>query len=192
MFRRPGAGRGRRIPHLSAGNVVPSGGTPSRHASTPPTSTPLTEGRFDEPPRLAGRVRPYRVDHLAGLQRAAEGRRAEAVAAMSATSSERNDAAATSAVTALGQIAINTGDLNRFRTFYEGLLGLPHVISLRMGQPPHLRYSVFAVGPDTALLAFEVPGYDPVADGIGIAMRAPRPDRPLRATGRHLRLLRRP
>ena len=38
-----------------------------------------------------------------------------------------------------------------------------------MGQPPHLRYSVFAVGPDTALLAFEVPGYDPVADGIGVA-----------------------
>ena len=70
----------------------------------------------------------------------------------------------------MGQIAINTSDLNRFRTFYEGLLGLPHVISLRMGQPPHLRYGVFAVGPDTALLAFEVPGYDPVADGIGVEM----------------------
>jgi catechol 2,3-dioxygenase-like lactoylglutathione lyase family enzyme len=74
------------------------------------------------------------------------------------------------AVTAVGQIAINTSDLNRFRTFYEGLLGLQQVISLRQGQPPHLRYGVFAVGPDTALVAFEVPGYDPVADGIGAEM----------------------
>jgi catechol 2,3-dioxygenase-like lactoylglutathione lyase family enzyme len=97
--------------------------------------------------------------------------RAEAGAAMSAATAPSNDeAAVTSAVTAVGQIAINTSDLNRFRTFYEGLLGLPHVISLRMGQPPHLRYGVFAVGPDTALLAFEVPGYDPVADGIGVEM----------------------
>lgn len=87
------------------------------------------------------------------------------------SASERNDAdAVTSPVTAVGQIAINTSDLNRFRTFYEGLLGVPHVISLRMAQPPHLRYGVFAVGPDTALLAFEVPGYDPVADGIGVEM----------------------
>ncbi len=96
---------------------------------------------------------------------------AEAVAAMSAISSERNDAAAvTSAVTAVGQIAINTSDLDRFRTFYEGLLGLPHVISLRMVQPPHLRYGVFAVGADSAMLVYEVPGYDPVADGIGVEM----------------------
>ncbi|HEY5876912.1 MAG TPA: VOC family protein [Ilumatobacteraceae bacterium] len=96
---------------------------------------------------------------------------ATAGAAMSATTRPPNDeTAVTSAVTALGQVAIVTSDLNRFRTFYEGLLGLPHVISLRMGQPPHLRYGVFAVGPDTALLAFEVPGYDPVADGIGVEM----------------------
>jgi catechol 2,3-dioxygenase-like lactoylglutathione lyase family enzyme len=81
---------------------------------------------------------------------------------------ELNGGAATSPVTGVGEIAVNTSDLNRFRTFYEGLLGLPHVISLRMAQPPHLRYGVFAVGPDTALLVFEVPGYDPVADGIGI------------------------
>ena len=87
------------------------------------------------------------------------------------SASERNDAdPGRWAVTAVGQIAINTSDLNRFRTFYEGLLGLPHVISLRMAQPPNLRYGVFAVGPDTALLAFEVPGYDPVADGIGVEM----------------------
>jgi catechol 2,3-dioxygenase-like lactoylglutathione lyase family enzyme len=93
---------------------------------------------------------------------------AEAVAAMSGTSRERNvTAGGGSSVTALGQIAINTTDLDRFRTFYEGLLGLSHVISLRMAQPPHLRYGVFAVGPDTAVVAVEIPGYDPVADGIG-------------------------
>jgi catechol 2,3-dioxygenase-like lactoylglutathione lyase family enzyme len=97
--------------------------------------------------------------------------RAEAVAGMSATTSPPNDVTAvTSAVTGVGQIALMTSDLNRFRTFYEGLLGLPHVISLRMGRPPHLRYGVFAVGSDTSLLVFEVPGYDPVADGIGVEM----------------------
>ena len=99
---------------------------------------------------MAGRVRPCRAARLAGLQAAIVGERAEAVAAMSAATSPRSDeAAAISAVTAVGQIAIMTSDLNRFRTFYEGLLGLPHVISLRMGRPPHLRYGVFAVGPDS-------------------------------------------
>ncbi len=85
------------------------------------------------------------------------------------TSRTGNDAeAVTSAVTGVGEIAINTSDLDRFRTFYEGLLGLPQVISLRTTQPPHLRYGVFAAGPDCALLVSEVPGYDPVADGIGV------------------------
>ena len=70
-------------------------------------------------------------------------------------------------VTAVGSITVITSDLGRFRTFYEGLLGLPHVISLRMGRPPFLVHGVFAIGRDTVLRAFEVPGYDPVADGIG-------------------------
>jgi catechol 2,3-dioxygenase-like lactoylglutathione lyase family enzyme len=106
---------------------------------------------------------------VAGLRNATVDGRAEAVAAMNAMASPQNEEAVVRpAVTAVGQIAINTSDLNRFRTFYEGLLGLPHVISLRMNQPPHLRYGVFAVGPDTALLVFELPGYDPVADGIGV------------------------
>ena len=70
-------------------------------------------------------------------------------------------------VTAVGHIAVNTSDLSRFRTFYEGLLGLPHVISLRMGHPPFLVHGVFAIGRDTVLHAFEIPAYDPVADGIG-------------------------
>jgi catechol 2,3-dioxygenase-like lactoylglutathione lyase family enzyme len=87
---------------------------------------------------------------------------------MTAPANSPNDVIAVApAVTAVGQIAVNTSDLNRFRTFYEGLLGLPHVISLRMARSPRLRYGVFAVGSDTALIAFEVPGYDPAADGVG-------------------------
>ena len=70
-------------------------------------------------------------------------------------------------MTAVGSIAVITSDLDRFRIFYEGLLGLPHVISLRMGHPPFLVHAVFAIGQNTVLHAFEVPGYDPVADGIG-------------------------
>jgi catechol 2,3-dioxygenase-like lactoylglutathione lyase family enzyme len=67
-------------------------------------------------------------------------------------------------VEAVAQIVIHTGDLTRFRSFYEGLLGLPHVITLRMARPPHLRYAVFSVGPQTALRAIEVPGYEPARD----------------------------
>lgn len=85
------------------------------------------------------------------------------------------DAGVAAAVTSLGHLAITTSDLDRFTSFYEGLLGLPRVITLRMHQPPRLRYSVFAVGPDalrrtytTALLVFEVPGYDPAVDGLGV------------------------
>lgn len=80
-------------------------------------------------------------------------------------------------VIAVGHIAVNTSDLARFRTFYEGLLGLPHVITLRESQPPHLQYGVFAIGRDlarqaydTVIIAYEVPGYDPDADGFGTEM----------------------
>lgn len=69
-------------------------------------------------------------------------------------------------VTGVARIAVNTSDLGRFRAFYEGLLGLPHVISLRMQNPPFLVFGVFAIGPHTALQAIEVPGFDPVADRI--------------------------
>lgn len=84
---------------------------------------------------------------------------------MSASSTSPGRAAA--AVKGVGQIVVNTSDLNRFRTFYEGVLGLPHVISLSLAQPPHLRYGVFAIGPATALLAFEVPGCDPATYSTG-------------------------
>lgn len=70
-------------------------------------------------------------------------------------------------VTGVGRIAVNTSDVGRFRAFYEGLLGLRHVISLRMAHPPFLVHGVFAIGRETALHAFEIPAYDPAADGIG-------------------------
>jgi catechol 2,3-dioxygenase-like lactoylglutathione lyase family enzyme len=66
----------------------------------------------------------------------------------------------------VARIAVNTSDLGRFRAFYEGLLGLPHVISLRMKHPPFLVCGVFAIGPHSALQAIEVPGFDPAADRI--------------------------
>jgi catechol 2,3-dioxygenase-like lactoylglutathione lyase family enzyme len=69
-------------------------------------------------------------------------------------------------VTGVGRIVMNTSDLSRFRAFYEGLLGLPHVISLRMQDPPFLVFGVFAIGPHTALQAVEVPGFDAVADRV--------------------------
>jgi catechol 2,3-dioxygenase-like lactoylglutathione lyase family enzyme len=70
-------------------------------------------------------------------------------------------------VDAVGHIEVNTSDLARFRAFYEGLLGLGHVITLKMAQPPHLRYAVFAVGSHTVLRVVEVPGYEPPLDANG-------------------------
>ena len=86
---------------------------------------------------------------------------------MSASSNSPGKTAIASAVEGVGQVVVNTSDLNRFRTFYEGVLGLPHVISLSLAENPHLRYGVFAVGPATALLAFEVPGCDPATSSTG-------------------------
>jgi catechol 2,3-dioxygenase-like lactoylglutathione lyase family enzyme len=70
----------------------------------------------------------------------------------------------------VGHIAVNTSDLDRFRRFYEGLLGLRLVIQLRMDHPPHLRHAALLAGDRTVLHVFEVPGYDPQADGIGTEM----------------------
>ncbi len=51
---------------------------------------------------------------------------------MSGSNTSPGKAAAVSAVNGIGQVVVNTSDLNRFRTFYEGVLGLPHVISLSL------------------------------------------------------------
>jgi catechol 2,3-dioxygenase-like lactoylglutathione lyase family enzyme len=70
-------------------------------------------------------------------------------------------------ITDISHIAINTADLARFRRFYEGVLGVPLGMSLRMNHPPHLRHATFHVGETLVLHVFEVPGYDPEGQGIG-------------------------
>ncbi len=67
----------------------------------------------------------------------------------------------------LSHVAVNTADLDRFRRFYEGLLGIPVGIVLRMKHPPYLRHATFHLVDDGILHVFEVPGYDPAAQGIG-------------------------
>jgi catechol 2,3-dioxygenase-like lactoylglutathione lyase family enzyme len=71
------------------------------------------------------------------------------------------------AVLGLGHIAINTADLDRFRRFYEGMLGIPLGAIMRMGFPPYLRHATFHVSAGLVLHVFEVPGYDPQSQGIG-------------------------
>ena len=71
------------------------------------------------------------------------------------------------AMTAIGHIALNTADLDRFRRFYEGILGIPLGVVMRMGFPPYLRHATFHVSPGLVLHVFEVPGYDPEAQGYG-------------------------
>jgi catechol 2,3-dioxygenase-like lactoylglutathione lyase family enzyme len=72
-----------------------------------------------------------------------------------------------SAITAMSHVAVNTPDLDRFRRFYEGLLGLRIGVVLRMDHPPLLRHATFVIDDLTVLHVFEVPGYDPEAQGIG-------------------------
>ncbi len=70
-------------------------------------------------------------------------------------------------INGVGHIAVNTADLDRFRRFYQGVVGLRLVMAGRLPHPPLLRHCVLAVTDALVLHAFEVPGYDPVADGIG-------------------------
>jgi len=73
-------------------------------------------------------------------------------------------------ITALSHLALNTADLDRFRRFYEGILDIPMSVAQRMGHPPYLRHALFHVAGGSVLHAFEVPGYDPSAQGIGQSM----------------------
>lgn len=72
--------------------------------------------------------------------------------------------------TGLSHLALNTADLDRFRRFYEGLLGLRVGVVLRMTHPPYLRHATFHVDDIVVLHVFEVPGYDPQASGLGATM----------------------
>lgn len=71
-------------------------------------------------------------------------------------------------ITGIGHVAVNTADLARFRRFYEQILGIPLGVVMRMPVAPHLRHAFFPVAPGVILHVFEVPGYDPRAQGIGV------------------------
>jgi len=62
----------------------------------------------------------------------------------------------------LGHAAVNTPDLDRFRRFYEDVLGLRLVVVNHPEQAPFRRLGAFADGDGRSmvLLAFEVPGYE--------------------------------
>lgn len=66
----------------------------------------------------------------------------------------------------VGHVALNTADLDRFRAFYDEVLGIRASIVLRMDGGPGLRHAFFPVDDRTALHVFEVPGYDPAAQGL--------------------------
>lgn len=70
-------------------------------------------------------------------------------------------------ITGFSHVAVNTADLPRFRRFYEGLLGIPLGVTLRMEHPPYFRHAIFHLDGPVVLHVFEVPGYDPHAEGIG-------------------------
>lgn len=73
-------------------------------------------------------------------------------------------------ITGLSHLAVNTPDLDRFRRFYEGLLGIPMGVSLRMDHEPYLRHATFHLSATAVLHVFEVPGYDPTDQGLGSSM----------------------
>lgn len=70
----------------------------------------------------------------------------------------------------IGHVAVITPDLDRFRAFYEDVIGLRTALVLRMTQPPGLRHAVLSITDTSILHVFEQPGYDPVADGIGTGL----------------------
>ncbi|WP_255498307.1 VOC family protein [Nakamurella sp. PAMC28650] len=65
-------------------------------------------------------------------------------------------------------MGIVTPDLDRFRAFYETTIGLDATMVFGSG-PGHARQAVLMAG-DIMLHVFEVPGYDPSAQGLSDAM----------------------
>lgn len=61
-----------------------------------------------------------------------------------------------------GHAAVNTPDLDRFRRFYEDVLGLRLAVTEHPDGAPFRRMGVFTdrLGQSAVLLVFEVPGYD--------------------------------
>lgn len=65
----------------------------------------------------------------------------------------------------VGHVAVITSDLDRFRAFYEGVVGLRTAVVLRMTAGPGLRHAFLQGDDGTLVHVFEQPGYDPVSQG---------------------------
>ena len=70
----------------------------------------------------------------------------------------------------VNHIAVVTADLDAFRAFYVNVIGLETTVVLG-GGTSHTRQAVVVAG-DVMLQVFEVPEYDPSAQGFGPAMFA--------------------
>ena len=71
----------------------------------------------------------------------------------------------------IGHVAVLTVDLDRFRRFYEDVVGLrTFMVSAPPGAPFH-RLGALAVAEHSVVLAFEVPGHDPTGIGTQVEER---------------------
>ncbi len=75
--------------------------------------------------------------------------------------SQHQNTPPTTAACRLGLAAVNTPDLDRFRRFYEDVLGLRMVVVNHPSGAPFRRLGAFTDGDrrTAVILAFEVPGY---------------------------------
>jgi len=89
-------------------------------------------------------------------------------AGLAAASAAADEAAAVPL--GISHVALVTPDLDRFRAFYEDVIGLSTAVVLRMTEPPRLRHAVLSVSDASVLHVFEKPGFDPVAEGVGTDM----------------------
>ena len=69
--------------------------------------------------------------------------------------------------TGFSHAAVYTSDIDRFRRFYETVVGLRMGVLLQMDAAPYYRHAIFPLGEVATLHVFEMPGYDPQSDGIG-------------------------
>jgi catechol 2,3-dioxygenase-like lactoylglutathione lyase family enzyme len=70
----------------------------------------------------------------------------------------------------ISHIAVITPDLDRFRAFYEDVVGLRTAIVLRASEPTGFRHAIISVSDTSIVHVFEQPGYDPAAQGVGAEM----------------------
>lgn len=70
--------------------------------------------------------------------------------------------------TGVSHIAMITADLDRYRAFYDGVIGVDTAVVFGPGDD-HGRHAIFFAG-DAVLHVFEIHGYDPAAQGLGTNM----------------------